>query len=166
MKKLFDKYNIALLSIALASCNHPLETSLPGAVSLQANSYVLAKTTDNPSDAYQLAQKNVENILRKKGYKQADNGAIYISIALSERPADTSIAIKNDNGENILSPASKKAFLKRCKDQAYRLSVIFQNISDGRTLYNGSATKRRCDINEEDTMEFLAKTAISDLLPK
>lgn len=157
--------NIIVPLIFLAGCSHPIETSLPSGSRVAMSSYQIAKTTDNPSAAYELALSLVEQRLSAKGYNQADDGKLYLTVTLSNRDSDSSVTVKNDQNEATISAAKKRRLLKFCNDTAVRLSVTMQDISNGDILYNGSATQRRCDMDTEKSIEYLATVATSSLLP-
>ncbi len=147
----------------ISACNHTLETDLPGAVSLQPNSFQFANTTESRSNAYILAQKLVRDKLVGRGFNHTDNGQIYVTITLSDRDALSAISTKSEQGAEVISKARDKAFLKTCKDRAVRLAVVLNDIKDGKTLYKGSATRYRCEFDEARMVKALVDAAISDL---
>lgn len=149
--------------VFISACNHTLETDLPGAVSLQSDSFQFANTTENRSNAYILAQKLVRDKLVSRGYSHAENGQIYVTITLSDRDALSAISIKNEQGSKVISTARDKAFLKSCKDRAVRLAIVLHDIMDGKILYKGSATRYRCEFDEARMVKSLVDAAISDL---
>lgn len=165
MNMLLRKYYIVPL-IFLAGCSHPIETNLPSASNVASDTYQIAKTTDNPSMAYQHAIKMVQQRLDAKGYRQSDDGPIYLTVTLSHRDSDSLISVKNNQSDSIISAAKKRRLLKFCSDRAMRLSVMMHNINDGEIVYNGSATQRRCDSDQDKSIEYLATVATSSLLPQ
>lgn len=160
----FNSIVFALVSLFLVSaCNHVIETDLPGAISLESNSFQFANTTENRNDAYILAQKLVRENLIEKGYVQRDDGQIYVTITLSDREASSALSSRNDLGKDMISDSTNKGFLKICEDRAVKLALVLNDIKDGKILYKGSATRRRCDFDESDMVKRLVDAAISDL---
>lgn len=157
---------IVVPMLILTGCSHALETNLPAASRVEARSYQIAKTHDNPDDSYVNAVKYVEENLAEKGFRRSDDGAIYLTITLSHRPSDTMVLVNDNQNDEIISDAKDRAFLKFCDDNAFKLSIMMQDINNGETLYNGSATQRRCDIDEQEAVRYLASVATSSLLPQ
>lgn len=161
------KYSLTAVTILFLAtgCSHPLETKLSSVTPVKSNSFRIAPTIDNPSSAYIFARQNIIGRLEKKGFMPSDQGQIYLTITLSDRDANSSISISDGQEIETISDATDKAFFKFCRDKAVKLSIIMQDIKDGSTLYKGSATRRRCNINEEASIKYLAGAATSNLLP-
>lgn len=161
----FIKRAVAFTSFAfLVSCNHPLETNISAPIVLQSQTFQFGNTVENRSSAYITAQKFMRDSLIKRGYRQTEDGQLYITIALSERDATSSVSIKKAEGEEVISGPSEDKFLKFCNDNVIKLSVKIYDIKDGSLHYEGSAAQRRCDINEENSMRYLTNVALSNLL--
>lgn len=160
------KRTIAFASLSLlAACNHPLETNLSAPTVLQDQTFQLANTVENRSNAYVLAQQYIRDNLIKRGYRQTDDGRLYVTITLSERDATSSVSIQKNEGEEIVSESTDDKFLKFCEDNVIKLSLKMHDIRDGSLHYEGTAAQRRCDINEKNSMRYLASVALSNLLP-
>lgn len=149
----------------LAACNHPLETNLSAPTVLQDQTFQLANTVENRSNAYVLAQQYIRDNLIKRGYRQADDGRLYVTITLSERDATSSVSIQKNDGEETISESTDDVFLKFCDDNVIKLSLKMHDIKDGSLHYKGTAAQRRCDIDEENSMRYLTSVALSNLLP-
>lgn len=160
------KRAVAFASLPLvAACNHPLETNISAPTVLQSQTFQLGNTVDNRSSAYILAQKIIRDSLIKRGYRQTENGALYVTVTLSERDSASSVSIQKADGEEIISKASEDVFLKFCEDNVIKLSLKMHHINDGSLHYEGTAEQRRCDINEKNSMRYLSSVALSNLLP-
>lgn len=150
----------------LVACNHPLETNISAPTVLQSQTFQFANTIENRSNAYVLAQKLVRENLTKRGYRQADDGQLYVTLTLSERDAGSSISIQKNEGKEIVSGSTDDKFLKFCEDNVIKLSIKMHDIKDGSLHYGGTAEQRRCDINEQNSMRYLTSVALSNLLPQ
>lgn len=158
---------IAFASLSLLmACNHPLETNLSAPTVLQNQTFQFSETLENRSNAYILATQYIADNLIKRGYRQADDADLYVTVTLSERAASSSISVRKDEGEEIISEASGEMFLKFCKDNVIKLSLKMHDVKDGSLHYQGAAAQRRCDINEDNSMRYLTSVALSNLLPR
>ncbi len=149
----------------LAACNHPLETNISTPTVLQSKTFQFAHTVENRSDAYILAQKLVRDKLTKRGYRQVDDGQLYVTITLSQRDAASSVSVQNEDGKAVISESTDDVFLKFCDDNVIKLSLKMYDINDGSIHYEGAAAQRRCDIDEQNSMRYLTSVALSNLLP-
>lgn len=160
----FNSIAFAISSLFLVSgCNHPIETDLPGVISVERDGFQMAQTIENRSNAYIAAQKLVREKLIKRGYRQDDNGQIYVTVTLSERDASSALSSSIEQGKKMISDATDRGFLKVCDDRAVRLALILHDKKDGNILYNGSATRRRCEFDDATMVKRLVDAAISDL---
>ncbi len=150
--------------IGVVGCSHPLETQLSAPLSVQDTTYKIAQTFEKSSEIYQLTQELVQQRMGDKGYQYSENSPLYVTITLSERPSNTSLAVQSGNGKTVISEARESPLLTFCDDNALRLSIVIHDIRDGKTLYQGAATKRRCDDSQNAFINKLVKGALSNVM--
>lgn len=148
-------------ALALSSCVHNVETRTDssGISPLNPATFVLVTPEKVTSPDIIKAQETVMSLLIAKGYKMPENGALYLQVGASVRPATLDVS----DSRKIIAQADKKRSTSKCVRNEYRITVVLTEIASGREAYRGSASEFHCKESFADTVPALVSAALADL---
>ncbi len=155
------QYLPILFGLSVAACTGPVETRINsiGVNGLAGTGYSMDSSVP-PSKDLAIAQKLVNDALRKKGYTVGDSAALNLEVTLSSRPAQLSLTM---NGPQPDVAAKKKRVFQSCDDVEYRLGVVLTRVSDGVVAYQATAAEYHCKETMADALPFLVDAAMADI---
>jgi hypothetical protein len=152
---------LLLTAFALTGCTTTIETrvSNAGLGKLEKADFVLMPLEKTASAELLKARSLVVAKLQTLGMSERANGALYLEVGASARPA--SIALLTPG--KTLSSGSGKKQPRKCLQLEHRLSLALTRISDGAEIYRASADESHCKLTLTETLPVLAEKALSDL---
>jgi hypothetical protein len=148
-------------ALLLSSCARHVETRTEsaGISPLNPATFVLVTPEKIVSPDIIRAQEIVTSQLITKGYTISQNGALYLQVGASVRPA----ALTVSDARKVIAQADKKRSISRCVRNEYRISIILTDIASGREVYRGSAGEFHCKESFAGTLPVLVRAALADL---
>lgn len=150
-----------LLIASLAGCSNMVETRVTSSGQSNLISTSLLFDAVNKPPELKTAYQLVAETLEKKGFSDAENGAVHLQVTLSSRPAQ--LAVGTGPAVVSLLPAKHKKALQSCADKEYRLVTILTRIADGVELYRASAAEYHCRLTLSEATQPLVAAALADL---
>ncbi len=156
---------VAILS--LAGCARHVDTRVSsfGVSGVEPINYVMVTPPDVAVDAILLhTQTIVVDALSAKGMKRVQSGAISVlRVAISARPATLILSSGKAEGKpDVLGQAAKMQSSDSCINSEYRVVIDLAQISNGASLYHGSAAEFHCQQSIEAALPNLVAAAIRD----